>query len=118
MKGKGRDHEWFFDLLQGGGKGDKQAHEWAQPESEAAYLISKFTKPNDLVVDPMSGTGSVLKAAVNLRRKAIGFELDPESFKVARGTLASCTKLSFSKIDLPREEGGKLARTPPAPSPP
>jgi ParB-like chromosome segregation protein Spo0J len=118
VKGKGRDHEWFFDLLQGGGKGDKQAHEWAQPKSEAAYLISKFTKPNDLVVDPMSGTGSVLKAAVNLRRKAIGFELDPESFKVARGTLASCTKLSFSKIALPREECGKLARTPRAPFPP
>ena len=97
VKGKGRDHEWFFDLLQGGGKGDKEAHEWAQPESEAAYLIGKFTKPNDLVVDPMSGTGSVLKAAVNLRRKAIGFELDPESFKVARGTLASCTKLSSFK---------------------
>lgn len=32
---------------------------------------SKFTKPDDLVVDPMSGTGSVLKAAVSLRRKAI-----------------------------------------------
>ena len=44
VKGKGRDHEWFFDLLQGGGKGDKEAHEWAQPESEAAYLIGKFTQ--------------------------------------------------------------------------
>ena len=114
-KGKGRDHEWLFDLLHGGGKGDKEAHEWAQPESEASYLIGKLTKPDDLVVDPMSGTGSVLKAAVNLRRRAIGFEIDPENFKVARGTLASCTKLSFSKIDLTREEGGKLARTHPAP---
>jgi hypothetical protein len=91
VKGKGRDHEWFFDLLQGGGKGDKEAHEWAQPDSEAAYLIGKFTKPDDLVVDPMSGTGTVLKAAVSLRRKAIGFEIDPESFRVARGMLASLT---------------------------
>ncbi len=87
-KGKGRNHEWFFDLLQGGGKGDKEAHEWAQPESEGAYLVSKFTKPDDLVVDPMAGTGSFLRAAVGLRRKAIGFEIDAESFKVARGALA------------------------------
>ena len=89
VKGKGRDHEWFFDFLQGGGKGDKEAHEWAQPQSEAAYLVSKFTKPDDLVVDPMCGTGSVLRAAVGLRRKAIGFEIDPESFKIARGSLAA-----------------------------
>jgi hypothetical protein len=26
-KGKGRDHQWVFDLLKGGGKGDKEAHE-------------------------------------------------------------------------------------------
>jgi len=88
-KGKGREHEWFFDLLQGGGKGDKEAHEWAQPESEAAYLISKFTKPNDIVVDPMAGTGSFLRAAVGLCRKAIGFEIDQESFRVARGALVA-----------------------------
>lgn len=93
-KGKGRDHEWLFDLLQGGGKGDKEAHEWAQPESEAAYVISKFTRTNDIVVDPMCGTGSVLKAAVNLRRKAIGFEIDPESYRVARGTLTSVASVS------------------------
>jgi DNA modification methylase len=117
-KGKGHDHEWVFDLLHGGGKGDKEAHEWAQPQSEAAYLISKFTKPDDLVVDPMAGTGSVLKAAVSLRRKAIGFELDPESFKVARGTLASCTKLSFPEVAQTREVGGKLGHFPPAPFPP
>jgi DNA modification methylase len=59
-----------------------------------SYLCDTSTKPDDLVVDPMSGTGSVLKAAVSLRRKAIGFELDPESFKVARGTQGGIEGLS------------------------
>ena len=87
-KERGRDHEWIFDLLHGGGKGDKRIHEWAQPESEAYYLIRKFTKPNELVVDPMCGSGSTLKAALSLRRRATGFEIDPERYSVAKGVLA------------------------------
>lgn len=93
-KGIGRDHEWVFDLLRGGGRGEKEIHEWAQPESEARYLIGKFTKPNELVVDPMCGSGSALKAALSLSRRAIGFEIDPERFRVAKGVLAEVEILS------------------------
>lgn len=85
------EHDWFSDVLTGE-MGRKDLHEWAQGESEAAYIIEKFTKPGDVVLDPMCGSGTTLLAAVKLGRKAIGIDIDP----VACDT----TKKELSKVDL------------------
>ena len=88
-KGKGRDHEWLFDLLRGAGKGNKDAHEWAQPQSEAAYLINKLTKPNELVVEPhvrnrqhTQGCGQSTPQSDRIRTR-------PESYKVAQRRISN-----------------------------
>ena len=46
-------------------------------------LISIFTDPGDVVIDPTAGSGSSLLAAANLGRKAYGFEIKKDFFKEA-----------------------------------
>ncbi len=81
-KGKPVAHDWLMDLYRGD-KGDKDAHEWAQGEGEAAYFIEKLTQPGQLVVDPMCGSGTILRAAHKLGRRSIGIEIDQDRFDVA-----------------------------------
>lgn len=53
------------------------------PESLVEEFISFFTKKRGWVIDPFVGTGSSLIAAGNLRRNAIGIELNKKYFKIA-----------------------------------
>lgn len=46
-------------------------------------LIRDYTRPGDLVCDPCAGGGTTLLAAVIEGRRAIGAELDPETFDKA-----------------------------------
>ena len=64
----------FGDLLDGKGC-EKTHHNWQQPVAEAAELVKRFSKKNELVVDPFAGSGGFCKAASDLGRKAIGAEI-------------------------------------------
>lgn len=46
-------------------------------------LIELFTDKHDVVIDPCAGSGSTLLAAVNLERKAYGFEINKQFCKDA-----------------------------------
>ena len=67
--------EVFRDLVRGEGQ-EKDAHNWQQPVSEAAWIIEQFTQPGELVVDPMAGSGTVGVACENTARSFIGAELN------------------------------------------
>jgi site-specific DNA-methyltransferase (adenine-specific) len=47
------------------------------------YLIEIFTDENDIVIDPVAGSGVTLFAAGNLNRKAYGFEIKKQFFNDA-----------------------------------
>lgn len=47
------------------------------PYELARRIIASTTEPGDLVCDPFVGSGTVLKAAQDLGRRVIGFDLDP-----------------------------------------
>lgn len=85
-KGEPLAHEWFMDLYRGD-KNDKQHHEWSQGESEASYFIEKLTKPGQLVVDPMCGSGTILQAAHKLKRRTYGIEVDKSRYDLALGNM-------------------------------
>jgi hypothetical protein len=85
-KGKPAAHEWFIDAYDGV-KGDKEAHEWAQGEDEAQYFIQKLTRPGELVVDPMCGSGSIVRMAHRFNRRSVGIEIDQDRYNVALGTM-------------------------------
>jgi site-specific DNA-methyltransferase (adenine-specific) len=66
---------------------EKDHHEWQQSLAEAEKLVDQFTLPDQLVVDPMCGTGTTLVAAKNLDRECRGFEVDAEQVATARQRL-------------------------------
>jgi DNA modification methylase len=58
------------------------------PETLAQEFIEFFTKPGQVVLDPMAGTGSALVAALRSRRNSYGIELNPAYADIARQVVA------------------------------
>ncbi len=67
---------------------DVLTHPAKFPETLAQEFIEFFTKKGGTVLDPMMGTGSALVAALRAGRHAVGIELNPKYFKIARQILA------------------------------
>jgi 16S rRNA G966 N2-methylase RsmD len=65
----------------------KVAHDWQQSPEESAYIIKNLTIQDQIVLDPMMGTGTTGLAALQLKRKFIGIEKDLRTFEVARAQL-------------------------------
>jgi predicted methyltransferase len=61
----------------------KIEHEWQQSPIEAQYVIKNLTIEKQIVLDPMMGSGTTGLATLNLRRKFIGIEKNPETFDIA-----------------------------------
>jgi DNA modification methylase len=59
------------------------------PESLAQEFIEFFTKPGQVVLDPMAGTGSALEAALRCGRHSFGIELNPAYVQIAQQVVAS-----------------------------
>lgn len=72
-------------------------HPTQKPVALLEYLIKTYTNENDLVLDFTMGSGSTGVACVNTNRKFIGFELDPDYFKIAQ-----------ERINQAAEKGGFL----------
>ena len=47
-------------------------------------MIKALTVENQIVLDPLMGSGTTGIAALNLNRKFIGIEIDKEKFEIAR----------------------------------
>ena len=58
------------------------------PLSLATDHIRTWTNPGDLVIDPMAGSGTALKAAKELGRKAIGIEINEPYLDIIKRRLA------------------------------
>ncbi len=59
-----------------GMQGD-QAYQGATPSYVIWNLLQRYTRENDLVVDPMCGSGTTLDVAADLKRRAQGYDLAP-----------------------------------------
>lgn len=59
----------------------KMIHPTEKPVGLMTSIITSITKPGDLILDPFSGSGSVLVAAKKSGRRYIGIELDDEHFE-------------------------------------
>jgi site-specific DNA-methyltransferase (adenine-specific) len=61
----------------------RKIHPTQKPVKLLEKLISIFTDPDDVVIDPVAGSGSTLIAAQNLGRKGYGFEIKKEFYAAA-----------------------------------
>ncbi|GGO99333.1 TRM11 family SAM-dependent methyltransferase [Wenjunlia tyrosinilytica] len=58
----------------------------------AAHAIRTYTRPGDLVLDPMCGIGTTLVEAIHLGRSALGVEYEPQWAGLAHLNAASAAK--------------------------
>lgn len=70
-------------------------HPTQKPVPLLKRLIQIFTDPDDVVIDPCAGSGSSLLAAIELNRKAFGFEIKKDFFKESRDKVLSCYQPSL-----------------------
>jgi DNA modification methylase len=75
---------------------DKSLHEWAQSQEEPEHIIRYLTVENQIVLDPMMGSGTTGIAALKLNRKFIGIEIDQERFDIGKNRIVSSTTISTS----------------------
>jgi len=68
---------------------EKVWHPWQKPLPHVRYYVEYFTGgPDDLVVDPCLGGGTTAVAALQLGRRFIGCDVDPEAVERTRARLA------------------------------
>lgn len=70
---------------------DKNIHPAVFPIRMAKKTIELFTHEGELVLDPFVGVGTTLVAARELKRNAVGFDLNPKYIKVSKKRLAQNT---------------------------
>ncbi|MGA7433029.1 MAG: site-specific DNA-methyltransferase [Xanthobacteraceae bacterium] len=85
--------DWFLPLCTGEerlkGADGKKLHPTQKPESLLARVILSASRPDDLVLDPFSGTGTTGAVAHRLRRRFIGIERSSEYAAAARARIAA-----------------------------
>ena len=75
---------WTFDPVQGyTGK-----HPCEKPIGMMEHIIKTSTREGHTLLDPFAGSGSTLRAAKNLGRKAIGFEIEEKYCEITAKRLA------------------------------
>jgi len=81
----------------------------AKPPDLMGALVRDYSEPGDLVVDPYTGSGSTMLAALRYGRRAIGAEVDPETFERAVQRLRSGVVPDlFSPARTRAQQGGLL----------
>jgi site-specific DNA-methyltransferase (adenine-specific) len=71
---------------------DAGMHIGGKPLALMRKLVRDYTRPGDLVCDPCAGGGTTLLAAVLEGRRAIGAEMDPDTFAKAAARLERETR--------------------------
>lgn len=63
-------------------------HQTQKPEQLMVELVSLFTNPGDIVLDPFAGTGTTMVAAKRIGRKSIGIEKQERYCEIAARRLS------------------------------
>jgi hypothetical protein len=92
------------------GRGERVAEEGAgvvggKPLALMRAIVRDYTRAGDLVADPCAGAATTLVAALGEARRAIGAELDPDTFAMASRRLeAAYTPDLFGTIEAASRE--------------
>lgn len=76
--GGGRHAFWDIPKVQG-----QTGHPTEKPLELFAAFVQDFTDPGELILDPFTGSGTTLRAAKDLGRRAIGIEIEEKYCEIA-----------------------------------
>ena len=66
---------------------EKRIHPTQKPVALYEWLLNRYSKPNDVILDTHVGSASSLIACYNTNHKFVGFELDEYYYKVSKQRL-------------------------------
>lgn len=76
------------------GRDDKKRYPKIHPAQKPVCVIKKLievlTDPGDIVIDPCAGSGTTLRAAMELGRSSYGFEISREFYNKAVNEMLNC----------------------------
>jgi modification methylase len=94
--------DWTIALCTGEerlkGADGKKLHPTQKPEALLARVILATSRPDDLVLDPFSGTGTTAAVARRLRRRFIGIEREAAYARAAEERLAAVEPLPEASL--------------------
>lgn len=70
------------------GPGQRPDHPCPRPLDTMRYLVARLAPPSSIVLDPFAGSGTTLRAAKDLGRKAIGIEIEERYCEIAARRMA------------------------------
>jgi DNA modification methylase len=104
---------WYFGGVR------QKGHEAMFPEELPRRLIRMFTFAGDTVLDPFLGSGTTVRAALDLARNAVGYEINPDFLEAAppkiagRDCLPSSRDIQIIEAHKKIEELPEIDYTPP-----
>ena len=95
-----RMRDWWDDISVVGFKDAPKGklHTFQKPTELIKRIILASSNPKDLVLDPFMGSGTTAFECLELGRKFIGFEINPEYYKIANKRLEQNTLNSEGKF--------------------
>lgn len=79
-------------------------HPTQKPVNVLKRLIEIFTDEGDVVIDPVAGSGSTLRACAELGRSCYGFEIDKKFYKLAQEKMLSNVQMSSFNAEETKNE--------------
>lgn len=98
----------WFDY-QHDGKPIPKIHPTQKPVNLLKRLISIFTDPGDVVIDPVAGSGSTLRAAYESGRNSYGFEVSREFHALAKQKMLSNMPDSIISYEVAKSRHEQMA---------
>lgn len=92
----------WFEWKRDSSKEYPKIHPTQKPVNVLKRLIEIFTDEGDVVIDPVAGSGSTLRACKELNRSCYGFEIDKNFYRAAKEKMLSGdTSNRFEQLVLP-----------------
>lgn len=100
-KGKALDEVWEYPIPTQGSWGEKYIRHFCPlPTDMVGTMIQLTSDEEDIVLDPFAGSGSVLSQASYMKRKYLGFELNPLYIEMFKNYLESTLDKGIKKYEL------------------
>jgi DNA modification methylase len=75
-------------------------HPAPYPEDLPHRFIRMFTKKEDWVLDPFNGAGTTTKAAIDLGRNGLGFDIESKYLSISKKRLEAPTSVRQSQLQI------------------
>lgn len=92
--------KWHGMLQEKMGRDKEQRyHPTQKPVALMKWIIEKYTSPDDLILDPFSGSGTTGVAAIQTGRRFLGFEIDPRWVDLANKRIEAAKAQGVLSLD-------------------